>query len=124
MEEQIRKLLDELAEAQAHAEVLRQDYTAMYARILAPVQVEIEALDAEMLPKSADINATIDELTEAVKAAARVHGQSVSGAHLQAVWNKGRTSWDTKGLAGYMVAHPEIKTFMTVGAPTVSIRRK
>jgi len=124
MEEQIRKLLDELAEAQAQAEVLRMDYTAMHARILAPVEAELAALDAEMLPKSADINATIDELTEAIKAATRSYGKSVSGAHMLAVWNKGRTFWDTKGLAGYMVAHPEIKTFMTVGDPTVSIRRK
>lgn len=61
-------------------------------------------------------------LTEAVKASVIAEGESVKGERLQAVWVKGRTSWDTKALDGYSAAHPEIERFRKVGEPNVTIR--
>jgi archaeosine-15-forming tRNA-guanine transglycosylase len=46
----------------------------------------------------------------------------VKGAHLQAVYTKGRESVDMKAFHGYVVAHPEAATLIQTGAPSVSIR--
>lgn len=120
--EHLTKLLDQLAEAQAQQDLLRMDYAAMRARIMAPVQAEIAALDAEMLPKQQQIGQRIAELEAAVKAGVMAHGATVKGARLQAVYMKGRESWDTSKLGGYAAAHPEILQFRTFGQPSVSIR--
>jgi hypothetical protein len=48
--------------------------------------------------------------------------ESVKGELLQAVFSKGRTSWDTKKLEGYAIAHPELKELKKTGKPSVSIR--
>ena len=44
------------------------------------------------------------------------------GANLHAVYSKPRTSWDTKGIAGFAVAHPEILAFQKIGNPSVRIQ--
>ena len=49
-------------------------------------------------------------------------GETVKGDHLQAVWSKGRASWDDKALMGYTKAHPELLEFRKQGEPSVSIR--
>jgi len=49
-------------------------------------------------------------------------GETVSGSVLKAVFNKGRTKWDTKALDGYAKAHPELLEFRSEGKPYVSIR--
>ena len=51
-------------------------------------------------------------------------GESVATSAALVVYNKGRVTWDGKGLVGYAVAHPEINQFKKVGKPTVSIRVK
>ena len=73
--------------------------------------------------------AGIDELEEAIASMKKAigaevlaHGQPVKGSILQAVINKGRTSWDGKLLEGYAVAHPEILQARKEGEPTVTIR--
>jgi hypothetical protein len=66
----------------------------------------------------------VRSLTEEIKADVLAAGQSVTGAHLQAVWVKGRVSWDTRRLDGYAAAHPEITAFRKIGEPTVSIRSR
>jgi len=48
------------------------------------------------------------------------HGASVKSAGLHAVYSL-RSSWDSKGLKGYAVAHPELGAFLTE-KPSVSIR--
>lgn len=40
-----------------------------------------------------------------------------------AVYNKGRVSWDSSGLNGYMVAHPEITAFRKEGEPSITLRK-
>jgi len=46
----------------------------------------------------------------------------VKGRELEAVYVKGRISWDNKALDGYAAAHPEIGAFRKQGDPSVSIR--
>ena len=49
-------------------------------------------------------------------------GQTVKGNGLQAVYLKGRVSWDAKSLDGYGLAHPELFAFRKEGEPSVSLR--
>lgn len=62
------------------------------------------------------------ELTSQIREVVIKAGGSVKGRFLQAVYNKGRTTWDTKALEGYAVAHPEIEKLKKIGEPSVSIR--
>ena len=93
----------------------------------------LQGLFAEELqknPKLVSIQAHLKDETEAaakleaaIKTAVLHYGETIKGSQLQAVWSKGRTTWDGKGLEGYAVAQPEIKKFSTVGDPSVSFRK-
>jgi len=65
----------------------------------------------------------IDELTAEVKADVLNAGATVKGDYMMAVYNKGRVSWDTKGLDGFAIAHPEMQAFRKVGEPTITLRK-
>lgn len=119
----ITELLNYLAELQATADLYRMKHEDMRAEIMAPVKQQLTDLDAEFAPMFEAVNEQIAATTEQVKAAVIANGASVKGAHLQAVYAKGRTSWDSRGLDGYAVAHPEINAFRSVGQPSVSIRK-
>jgi hypothetical protein len=41
-----------------------------------------------------------------------------------AMYTKPRVTWDSKGIEGFSVAHPEINVFRKVGEPSVSIKAK
>lgn len=118
----IKDRLNQLAELQAHREVLRLDLQAKRDAVLAPVAGQLKALADEYEPMFAVADEQIARLTEEVKAAVIAAGESVKGERLQAVWVKGRTSWDTKAIEGYSAAHPEIERFKKVGEPSVTIR--
>lgn len=61
-------------------------------------------------------------LEESIKIAVLENKISVKGAY-HAVYVKGRTTWDTKALKGYSLAHPEIKELRKTGKPSVRIKR-
>lgn len=63
-----------------------------------------------------------EALENEVKAYILCTQNTVKGSHLMAVWNKGRVSWDSKLLAGYSIAHPDILAAKKVGEPTVTFR--
>lgn len=63
-----------------------------------------------------------ESFTETIKAEVIARGESITGSPLSAIWVKGRHTWDGKGLAGYAVAHPEIRAFEKVGNPTCAIK--
>jgi len=79
-------------------------------------------IDEEFVTKNEEFAQGIAALEEEIKREVLFAGVSVKSTHLQAVFAKGRTSWDGKALEGYATAHPEIEKFKTVGDPTVSIR--
>lgn len=62
------------------------------------------------------------ELTEVVRVAVLESGESIKGEELQAVFAKGKTTWNAKALEGYAVAHPELEKLKKTGSPSVSIR--
>lgn len=62
------------------------------------------------------------ELIEAINKVVLKKEESIKGDGLQAIFSKGRTTWDTAKLNGYAIAHPEIEQLRKVGKPSVSIR--
>lgn len=110
----VAEKLDQLAESRAKLAALQtmtQQELARHPRLLQLQEMEVtEALNAARLA---------DEIKDAVLH----HGETIRGRELQAVWAKGRVSWNTQALIGYAIAHPEMYTFQTVGEPTVAIRK-
>jgi hypothetical protein len=97
---------------------------------------ETQALIYEALSRCPDLKSRNDEvqdvlrftakqevdLTEEIKVVVVKSGESIKGLKLQAIFTKGRTTWDAGALEGYAVAHPEINALKKVGDPSVSIR--
>jgi hypothetical protein len=121
----ITQMLDRLAEIQAQLEVLRMDKAyAIEAAIPPAVRDELAAIEDEYAVTIDGAQANAAELEAQIKAAVIEHGETVKTEHLQAVWTKGRITWDAKSLDGYAVAHPELFAFRKEGEPSVSIRRR
>ena len=82
----------------------------------------LDDIEIEFAGKVEIVNLKITELEKEIKDDVLENGASIKGTYLNAVWNKGRVSWDTKALDGYAVANPEVARFRKVGKPSVSIR--
>ena len=116
--------LDRLSELQAELDILNIKKREMLEDVLSEeVRQRIANIESSFKDKAETINNSIKELSEAIKDEVIGVGTTVKGTNLQAVYSKGRTSWDTKGLGGYAVANPEINRFKKVGEPSVSIRK-
>jgi len=119
----IQAALDRLAEYQAQAAALRLRKQELIDGILtSEIRKHIADIEAEFLPSEQECSQRMSETEAEVRTAVLAHGGSVKGAHLQAVWMKGRVSWDTKAIDGYAMNHPELFTFRKEGEPSVSIR--
>jgi hypothetical protein len=113
--------LDRLAELQAQREVNRLDKEQAIAKVLTP-ETKAKLADIEAEFATAAIDSEAATLEAEIRAFVLAVGATVKGSHLMATWNKGRVSWDTKGLDGYAVAHPELATFRKEGEPSVTLR--
>jgi hypothetical protein len=123
-EQEIKQLLDKLADMYSAKDAIMLQKQDIIDSILTPeIKAKIAEIDAEFADKSATVTDTIAALEAESKTAVLEHGITVKGAFLQAVWNKGRVSWDTKSLDGYMAAHPELSQFRKVGEASVSLRK-
>jgi len=123
MTNQIAKHLDELAKARLERDELADEIEAMINSVIPPeVQERIDAIRAELAPNMDSLNETISNMESNIKEQVLLAGETVKGSVLQAVYNKGRTSWDNKALDGYAKAHPELLEFRSEGKPYVSIR--
>lgn len=118
----ITEMLNQLASYRHAADANRITFEQERDKILAPVKAQLADLDAEYMPLLEAVQENIAAMEAQVKQAVLQHGASVKGDHLMAVWNKGRTSWDTRKLDGLMIALPQLKECRSEGAPSVSIR--
>jgi hypothetical protein len=118
----ITEMLNQLAEMRATVDFYRMTWEQRRNEILVPVKTQLIELDAEFEPMVETAQERIAEMEAQVKQAVLQHGASVKGNHLQAVWMKGRTSWDTRKLDGLMIALPQLKECRSEGTPSVSIR--
>jgi len=116
--------LNKLSELQAQADVIRMHFDDLRKSILTPeIQAQLDDIAAEERTSLDALQGGIDELTAEVKADVLNAGATVKGDYMMAVYNKGRVSWDTKGLDGFAIAHPEMQAFRKVGEPTITLRK-
>lgn len=120
----IGQKLDRLAELHRQREALDRDQQSLIDQVLTPeVKARLDEIEAEFGQKAKAAEASIEALEEEIKSETLEHGESVRGAAFQAVWTKGRLSWDGKGLSAYSESHPDILQFRKEGEPSVTIRR-
>jgi len=112
--------LEKLTELYAKRDLLSLDKKSA---IPAEIQAVIDEIEAEFAPKQEAINTEIAELEAAVKSTVLEAGETAKGGSLQAVYAKGRITWDTKSLDGYAKANPAIAEYRKQGEPSVSIRK-
>jgi len=119
----IKEMLDQLAELQSELGFFQTEQSDLIDGILTPeIKAQIAAVDLEYAPILNDRRARAAALEIKIKAAVIEHGATVKGSRAQAVFAKGRVSWDTKALDGYAVGQPALLAFRTEGSPSVSIR--
>ena len=122
MKTDIIKLLDDLAELQAHQALLGIDKKKAVDGIMTPeLQAQLDAIDLEFAPKLEAVSEKMATLEKQIKGLVKMHRQSVKAEFLHAVFSQ-RTNWDGKRLLGYAEAHPEVLKFSRTST-SVSIRR-
>lgn len=115
--------LDKLTELYAESDMVHARYAELRNEIVpAEIAAKLDDLAAEEKGATAAIEEVIAALTDEIKAEVIAAGATVRGQYAQAIYTKGRVSWDTKALDGYAAGHPEIAPFRKIGAPSVSIR--
>ena len=122
-ESDIQQKLDILADLKASHDVLALQKKSLIDTVLTDeIRAKVADIDAEFAPKMIAAAEKIDAAEAEVRQAVMEHGASVKGKFIQAVWMKGRETWDGKLLAGFAIAHPEIAVARKVGEPSVSLR--
>ncbi len=115
--------LDQLDEFRSQRDSINlQEDEAMKAAYPSELKKILEDIEVEFSGRVEVVNEKIATLEKEIKVDVLEHGATIKGTHLQAVWNKGRVSWNTKALDGYLVAHPELESLRKQGRPSVSIR--
>ena len=118
-----KELLNEYTNNLAGIDLLNSERQAMIDKVITPeIKAKLAEIDEEIDPIIEKFNARAAELADLIKAEVIVAGQTISGDHHMAVYSKPRVSWDSKGLEGYAVAHPEILVFRSEGNPSVSLK--
>lgn len=120
----ITQKLDQLAEFMSQRDLIGIHKQEAIDSVLTPeIKAKLADIETEFKLQSLAVDENIDALTNEVKAEIIKAGATAKGAHIQAVFMKGRVSWDTKALDGYAAAHPEVAQFRKEGEPSVSIRK-
>lgn len=115
--------LNRLAQMQAQTDTIRTHFETLREQAVPPeVKQALDDITAEEKTALDALQSGIASLTDEVKAEVLQAGTTIKGDYLQAVWSKGRVSWDTKSLDGYAAAHPELARFRKEGEPSVAIR--
>jgi len=116
-------LLNLLAEASAALDLLNIEIEAARNEVIPEeVRAELAAIEFEYAAKVDHANERIKWLTNEAKDAALRVGYTVKSERVQAVYAKGRITWDAKALDGYLIHQPALAAFRSEGEPSISIR--
>ena len=117
--------LNEYSDNLAGIDLLNNNKQELIDSVLTPeIKEKLAEIEVEFAPKIDELNARNQALIDTIKGEVLLTTQTLSGEYHQAVYMKGRVSWDTHALDGYATAHPEIAQFRKEGAPSVSIRAR
>ncbi len=120
--EQVVGKLQRLGDLRAAADVARMDYEARRNEVLKKVQAELEAIDVEFRPVLDAAEENASALEAEIKNDILLRGESLRGGAYQAVYLKGRVTWDSKGVDEYARSHPDLLKFRKEGQPSVTLR--
>ena len=123
----IEQMLDLMSEYQSARDAISLQKQSIIDGIYTPeIRAAVAEVEAEFALKSKAVDENIAELDKQIRDGVLVHGETVRGTYLMAVWSKGREgSWDGSKLKGYAAAHPEILQFKKPdGEPSVSIKAR
>lgn len=115
--------LDILTELYAALDWLASEEQRLIDQVTpAEVKAAIADIKFEMGAERETLQQRIAAAEGEIKAAVLEHGASVKSVRLQAVYVRGRVSYDAKALDRYCGVHPELLAFRSESAPTVSLR--
>jgi hypothetical protein len=116
--------LERLANSEAQLDVLKlQEQEAVNEILTDDICQQLDDIHEDFASQRRGIELSISTERDNIKQDVLEHGETVKGEYLQAVWNKGRVSWNAKALVGYAVSHPEILELRKFGDPSVTIRK-
>lgn len=119
-----KEILEQLTELYAQKDLLNiAKDEARDAAIPEEVEAALADIDAEFSPKLDAVAEKIESLEAQAKAAVLAEGATVKGGALQAVYSKGRITWDGKKLEGMASLLPQLADARKEGEPSVSIRK-
>lgn len=87
------------------------------------VKNQLADIEAEFMTPISLADEEIAALEAEIKKDVIAHGQTVKGENLQAIYVKGRVSWDTDKLDGMIALIPALGTARSTGEPTVTYRK-
>src|SRR5262245_23688412 len=123
MSDSIIDKLDRLSQTRIQRANLTAEKQSAIDRIVTPeIKAQLDAIEQEFTETEKDLDFAIASLEPEIKGAVLARGVSATGQHLQASWNKGRVTWDTRALDIYSALHPEIRPYRKEGEPFVVIR--
>ncbi len=114
--------LNRLADLRAAVDLTRMDFESRRAEILKKVQAELDAVEAEYQPVLDAAQANASALEAEIKNDVLLSGQSVMTDVFQAIYVRGRVTWDNEGINNYARLHPEVLKFRKEGQPSVTLR--
>ena len=120
----IKKKLELLSSLHAQLNKLQSEKRRLIAESLpAEYGERVSEIEQEFEQKEETARRNIESLAAEIRADTLAFGRSVRGMDYQAVWCKGRVSWDDLALRVYARVHSEILPFRKEGRPSISIRR-
>jgi hypothetical protein len=120
----IQKKLNQLSRLHAQLNLLQSEKKRLIEESLPPEYgARLQEIEVEFAHKETTARQNIESLTAEVRSDTLAFGRSVRGSEYQAVWSRGRVSWDDLALRVYARAHSEILPFRKEGRPSISIRR-
>jgi hypothetical protein len=125
---------DANSQASFRSEKERKRATETKAKIDAELQATVQDvytqveqrkcdIEYEFADKAKSVIENITDLTAEIKAATIKIGSSQKGKFWQAVYVKGRVTWNTDMLDGMCVAFPDLAKARKVGEPSVTLRK-
>lgn len=121
---EIQKMLDSLAELRTAKEESLGMKQILIDSVLTPeIKARIADIDAEWADKDSEVDNKIKFMEGVIEEAVLEYGASVKGESLQAVYNRGRVTWDTRGLDAAMRLIPALADYRKEGNPYIAIRK-
>lgn len=99
------------------------DLQAKIADVYRQVEVRKAEINAEFSEKASGVLDNIAKLTAEIKLAVKQGGKTIKGQFYQAVYVRGRVTWNTDMLDGLIVAFPALAKARKEGEPSVTIRK-